>query len=382
MIETEMETVQPSRTKADRTRDWLKREIAIGNFTRGAALPPERELADQIGVSYMTMRKAVGELIKEGLLERNQGSGTFVRNEISEQKVQKVLGLVMPAWSAPENLDTVMHYSKACQDVNWLLKVIYVRSWEDRSILDLFQACDALVMMIIEELSHMPAYLVNKLRTSPKPVAISGGTAEHIGRDSIYYRNDSRMEEPCDRLYQLGHRKIILVDQGTRHEGELRSIHPNLQGFAEIFGWKYPDVEFDTQKMLLEVPFFQQPHYTIRQAFSQKKAELAGYTAVICPLSFFWAVMSGLRDIGLRVPEDISVLTFGDRQETEFYCPRPTVFSVLLKDQANRTFDMIRWRLANPEAPPTNFQTAVQFIEGETVAKAKHIHHEKGNVLK
>lgn len=381
MIETVTE--ERSRTKAGRTRDWLAREIRIGNFTRGSVLPPERELADQIGVSYMTLRKAVGELVKEGLLERNQGSGTFVRNEISEHKVQKVLGLVMPAWSAPENLDTVMHYSKACEDANWLLKVIYVRSWEDRSILDLYQACDALVMMIIEEMTNMPSYLLGKLRSSAKPVAISGGTAEYIGRDSVYYRNDSRMEEPCDRLYALGHRRIFLVDQMTRYQGERRTIHPSLRGFEEIFRWKYPDVEFNSEILALEIPFFQQPHHLIRQTIREKKAELSGYTAVICPLSFFWAVMSGLRDIGLRVPEDVSVLTFGDRQETEFYCPRPSVFSVLLKDQADRTFDMVLWRLANPDAPPTNFQTAVQFIEGETIAPVNtQIHHEKGKVSK
>ena len=364
-------TEERSRTKAERVRNWLEREIRIGNFTRGSALPPERELADQIGVSYMTLRKAVGALVDEGLLERNQGSGTFVRNEISEQKVQKVLGLVMPAWSAPENLDTVMHYSKACQDNNWLLKVIYVRGWEDRSVLDLYLACDALVMMTIEDLTRIPPYLLEKLRSAAKPVVVSGASAEFIGRDSVFYRNDFRMEEPCDRLYELSHRRIFLVDQMIRRQGVLTTIHPSLQGFEQIFHCKYPEVEFNSEIMSLEIPFFEQPHRVIRQAIREKKAELSGYTAVICPLSFFWGVMAGLRDIGQRVPEDISVLAFGDRQEAEFYCPRPSVFSVLLKDQADRTFDMVFWRLANPDAPPTNFQTAVQFIEGETIASAR-----------
>ena len=369
MIETGTE--ERNRTKAERARDWLAREIRIGNFTRGSVLPPERELADQIGVSYMTLRKAVGALVDEGLLERNQGSGTFVRNEISEQKVQKVLGLVMPAWSAPENLDTVMHLSKACEESGWLLKVIHVRSWEDRSILDLYRACDGLVLLLIEDFAHMPPYLLEKLRSSAKPVVVSGASAEFIGRDSVFYRNDFRMEEPCDRLYELGHRRIFLVDQMTRRQGKLQTIHPSMKGFEEIFRRKYPEVEFNSEIMSLEIPFFEQPHRVIRQAIREKKAELSGYTAAICQLSFFWGVMSGLRDIGMRVPEDISILTFGDRQETEFYCPRPTVFSVRLEDQAARSFDMIRWRLAHPDAPPATTQTRVQFIEGETIAPAK-----------
>ena len=42
------------------------------------ALPPERDLADQLSVSRITVRKAVDGLVEEGLLVRRQGSGTFV----------------------------------------------------------------------------------------------------------------------------------------------------------------------------------------------------------------------------------------------------------------------------------------------------------------
>jgi GntR family transcriptional regulator len=42
------------------------------------ALPPERDLAEQLSVSRITVRKAVDGLVEEGLLVRRQGSGTFV----------------------------------------------------------------------------------------------------------------------------------------------------------------------------------------------------------------------------------------------------------------------------------------------------------------
>ncbi|HJP76691.1 MAG TPA: GntR family transcriptional regulator [Pseudonocardiaceae bacterium] len=44
----------------------------------GAILPAERELAERFGVSRITLRQAVGELVLEGRLIRRQGSGTFV----------------------------------------------------------------------------------------------------------------------------------------------------------------------------------------------------------------------------------------------------------------------------------------------------------------
>lgn len=42
------------------------------------ALPAERDLATQFSVSRITVRKAIDGLVKEGLLMRRQGSGTFV----------------------------------------------------------------------------------------------------------------------------------------------------------------------------------------------------------------------------------------------------------------------------------------------------------------
>lgn len=42
------------------------------------ALPPERELAEELSVSRITIRKAIDGLVEEGLLVRRQGAGTFV----------------------------------------------------------------------------------------------------------------------------------------------------------------------------------------------------------------------------------------------------------------------------------------------------------------
>ena len=57
----------------------LIREIAAGRLVDGSRLPPERELAKQHGTTVRTLRKALLELEKKGLLERIQGSGNYVR---------------------------------------------------------------------------------------------------------------------------------------------------------------------------------------------------------------------------------------------------------------------------------------------------------------
>jgi len=56
----------------------LRRAIETRVLGPDDALPPERDLADELRVSRITVRKAIDGLVGEGMLVRRQGSGTFV----------------------------------------------------------------------------------------------------------------------------------------------------------------------------------------------------------------------------------------------------------------------------------------------------------------
>ncbi len=56
----------------------FKRTIDDGTLPSGYRLPSETELADDFGVSRMTVRQAFGHLSAEGYVDRRQGIGTFV----------------------------------------------------------------------------------------------------------------------------------------------------------------------------------------------------------------------------------------------------------------------------------------------------------------
>ncbi|MGO4670799.1 GntR family transcriptional regulator [Bosea sp. 2RAB26] len=62
-----------------RLRDALASRIASLEWEAGQTIPSEQVLTREYGVSTNTVRKAVEQLMREGLLERRQGSGTFVR---------------------------------------------------------------------------------------------------------------------------------------------------------------------------------------------------------------------------------------------------------------------------------------------------------------
>lgn len=60
-----------------RVRDYL-RSLVTHELQTGDAIPSERVLCERFGVSRMTVRQAVDALVVEGLLQREQGRGTFV----------------------------------------------------------------------------------------------------------------------------------------------------------------------------------------------------------------------------------------------------------------------------------------------------------------
>ena len=61
--------------------EMLIREIGAGRMIDGEKLPPERDMAAELGIAVGTLRKALGDLERRGLLVRIQGSGNYVRSQ-------------------------------------------------------------------------------------------------------------------------------------------------------------------------------------------------------------------------------------------------------------------------------------------------------------
>ncbi len=73
-------------------KEKIAKAISQGDLPAGTALPSERELAEIIGISRMTVRRAFEELVRDELLEQRQGSGTYVLGRRVEQTIDRVLG--------------------------------------------------------------------------------------------------------------------------------------------------------------------------------------------------------------------------------------------------------------------------------------------------
>lgn len=68
----------PRRLPSEDIKASIRQRIADGGWQPGMRLPSERELVQQFGCARMTVHHALRELEDEGLIERRQGSGSYV----------------------------------------------------------------------------------------------------------------------------------------------------------------------------------------------------------------------------------------------------------------------------------------------------------------
>ena len=71
----------------------LQSQMASRAFLPGQRLPSETELCQNFGVSRITVRRALDDLVNEGILERKQGKGTFVAERKSKIQIKPLNNL-------------------------------------------------------------------------------------------------------------------------------------------------------------------------------------------------------------------------------------------------------------------------------------------------
>jgi GntR family transcriptional regulator len=65
--------------------DALRAQVAAGALRTGSRLPPERELCQRLGISRVTLRKALQALIEEGVLTPSHGRGWYIAGITDER---------------------------------------------------------------------------------------------------------------------------------------------------------------------------------------------------------------------------------------------------------------------------------------------------------
>jgi len=74
--------------------DRLRADIAVGTLPPNARLPVEQELGEIYGISRITVRQAMQQLLDEGLVDHKQGKGTFVVSRVVRHDLAGLTGII------------------------------------------------------------------------------------------------------------------------------------------------------------------------------------------------------------------------------------------------------------------------------------------------
>ncbi|MBW8804010.1 MAG: GntR family transcriptional regulator [Catenulisporales bacterium] len=158
-------------------KDLLARMLADG-MQPGTPIPSERDLAEQYGLSRMTVRQAINALVADGRLERRLGRGTFVAQPKMDVQI-RLVGFTedmrrrgMTASSRTLSFERI-HASSA------LAAHLEVESGEPVVRLVRLRYADGIPMAV--ERTHLPERIVPGLVEAGAPESLYGYLAQEYG---------------------------------------------------------------------------------------------------------------------------------------------------------------------------------------------------------
>lgn len=142
-------------------KELIREKIAAGEWKSGEAIPSERELCEQYGISRMTARQSLTELVHEGVLYRSQGRGTFVGQPRITQQLMRLTGFTADIRSRGQQPST---------------RVLSAEMWP----------CDEVVAERLRLKSGQPVFRLRRLRLADaEPLAIEMTVISFIGCEQL-----------------------------------------------------------------------------------------------------------------------------------------------------------------------------------------------------
>jgi len=209
----------------EKIRQWIE----SGKLPRGLLLPAERVLADQLGISRPTLRRAIEPLVQQGVLESQPGRGTLVPDSSPDaaRNDWKILALVLPDIAN-------RFFSEVTESIEYTAlqrghQVLLCNS-RHQSHLEEFhirQIVTHRVKGVI--LAHDPHQEVSGslalLREARIPTVLLFSTAREADCDSVVLDDRAGVDQALRYLFSLGHRRIAFCRPLPGPRPHPREIH-------------------------------------------------------------------------------------------------------------------------------------------------------------
>ncbi len=309
----------------------IKGQIKQGILKPGTMLTSERKLCEIYNISYITVRQAMTELSIEGFVDRVPGRGTFVANPKLFLKPNEVIGIVMRTSGhiygklskrMIRNLEDHKYYCIIVEGSEEEIAYAKISSLIDRQV----------EILVGDGHEHFPFKVLDNYQGEIIFINRNESENEYTGSRvlSDYYKGGKLVAE---HYLSRGFEKIIYVNRFTLDVPDLQNYRKEtLKGAVDVLK------EHGLPAENLECIHYLDSDSKIREILSSREKPMAVWASTDANAK---AVYAAARDLGLRIPEDVSVIGYFNTPWCGIYHPELTSVSIREEEIADRATDII-----------------------------------------
>ena len=287
-------------TKYQFVKDGLLQLIFEGKgLPGGAMLPSENALAQQFGVSLITVRRALSDLAAENVIYTRKGKGSFVKENSADGQREKSVSIIIPTATAEDTVFTLLHGMQTyLTEKNYMMKTFFsgMHIEEEQKYLQNFldNGSDGLICFSLNPEANYP-FFKKMLNTGRHFILIDRGLEHHEMTNFVACDNYSGGFQTAEYLINLGHENIAFISM-------IADITPEklrLEGYRDA-------LQNHTIKPLSEFSIHVDQMDKLPRFIKKNKI-----TALQCVNDMTASnVMRALIEAGFRIPDDISIFGF------------------------------------------------------------------------
>lgn len=346
----------------ERVKQHLRQAIEQGSITPGQMLPAQKELSAQFGVSGITVRRALQDLARDGVLRRISGVGTFVRSIKEPPRV----ALLVTAFEGAN------HWRPRSRTFTGMLAGVGEVAWESWKSFSLVRLADTdATRRFIEEQAWrsvdgvilrphlaLDPRLIDTLHALEMPFVLFRREFKDKPVSCVMTDDFSESEQLTLHLLNRGYRRIAFIGAPLT-----TTFEPKYAGYAAAL--RAHDVPIDDSIVI------HSDDYALDK-FSRRAEALLDRTdrpdAILCGLDTMAA--SALEAVaesrGIRVPNDLAIALhgpFGEEHDVSVTCAGHSQFT-LGYECAQLLTKIIR----NPGAPPIQVRLPAKLVVRRSTA--------------
>jgi DNA-binding LacI/PurR family transcriptional regulator len=364
-------------------RSTLANEISKGGYAAGQFLPSEPELARRFAISRSTVRQALFALEQDGFVERLPGKGTVVvdRDQRSQNTKLAAFAIVLPEIQTGHYPGLVEGFASAAGDLHYQVLVCTTANHVSRQgdiILQLMDKRVAGVALLPPTVGVSPDYQFRQLQNQGIPVVLLHRAVENVSAPLIAMPYEEVMNKAAKSLLEQGHRQIGFI--ASHRSASVARYEAALRKALRDAGSDLPAelVEYGSSACRVNGPADEDGMREIA-ATLEKLLSLPDYlrpTALIDPWDAdMEACYFTLTRAGIRVPEEISLVSFGGANRANALAKRLSAVTINETQTAMLTAQLLdeMRRGDRPITDATCYSVPLGFHAGETISQPPQI---------